>query len=51
MPISSKRSMVTSVKVVPGDYSQGLSDVKETEAVNETILLSSLDIKEEGFFF
>lgn len=43
--------MVTSEKVVLGNCSEVLSDVKEMEAVDETILLSSLDIYKGHFFF
>lgn len=38
-PLAVRQSIVTSVKVVPEDCVSVLTDVKETKAMDETILL------------
>lgn len=38
-PLAVRRSIVTSLKVVPEDCVSVLTDVKETKAMDETIIL------------
>lgn len=46
-PLAVKRSMAASVKIAPLDCRKVLSDVKDMDAVDVNVLLSSLEEKEE----